>query len=174
MPANWPKGEDWSGRKAGSYKWFELQDPVRYADKFLLSKVVCPTLINKASFSVDDQKFFGNDKTTIIVTNKPVVLACLLNSAPIWWQMTRIAQTRQNGYYEVKPNYLRKLTFPRLSEANEIDLENMGEFVIEYAKVGDINGQKKYESLIDKYVAELFKLNEKELNIIRESVYECR
>jgi len=173
MPANRPKGEEWSGRKAGGYKWFELQDPVKYWKKFLLPKVVCPTLINKASFSVDDQQFFGNDKTTIIVTNKPVVLACLLNSAPIWWQMTRIAQTRQNGYYEVKPNYLRKLRFPVLSQANEIELENMGESVIQCVRGGDINGQKKFESLIDLYISKLFQLNDEEFSIIRDSVHEC-
>jgi hypothetical protein len=165
-PADWPSEKKWGGRKSGSYKWYELQDPVKYVNKFRMNKVVCPTLISEASFAVDEKSFLGNDKTTIIVSANPLVLACLLNSKPIWWQLTKIAQTRQNGYYEIKPVYLRRLFFPKINGQEEGELQKLGLSVLKAIESGDGNQQKIIEEKIDLFVANLFGLDEGDISII--------
>lgn len=139
---------------------------MKYADKFLVNKVMCPTLISEASFAVDENSFFGNDKTTIIVAPKPTVLACLLNSSIIWWQLTKIAQTRQNGYYEIKPVYLRRLFFPVIEKEEETQLEKYGKAIIKTIKSKDEIKKKSIEKEIDSFVAKLFKLNSEDLSVI--------
>lgn len=173
-PSDWPAGKKWCGRKPGTYKWYELQDPVNYASKFSDHKVVCPTLISEAKFAVDNSSFFGNDKTTIIVTNKPNVLACLLNSLPIWWQLTKIAQIRQNGYYEIKPTCLRRLIFPRLSNSDELQLDNLAHSAIKAVEIYDTIKQCEIEIQIDSFVADLFKLSANEVNVMKKSLNESR
>jgi adenine-specific DNA-methyltransferase len=173
-PSDWPAGKKWPGRKTGTYKWYELQDPVNYAAKFSDHKVVCPTLISEAKFAVDNSSFFGNDKTTIIVTNKPNVLACLLNSLPIWWQLTKIAQTRQNGYYEIKPTYLRRLIFPHLSHSDELQLDKLAHDAIKAVEISDVIKQREIEIQIDLFVAGLFKFNADEFDVIKKSLNESR
>ncbi len=39
-PKDWPINQTWQGRKAGSYKWYEIQDTVAYWEKFLEPKIV--------------------------------------------------------------------------------------------------------------------------------------
>ena len=169
-PGNWPKKKQWPGRKNGSYVWWQLQDPVVYSDLFLKPKVFCPTLIKGPSFCADRHGFYGTDKTTIIVCDQPEVLAAVLNSLPVWWQLTRIVPTRQNGYYEIKPNYLRRIVVPSLSNDQMAKLAKLALRAHEMVGSGRVAGISNIELSIDHIVAEAFGITETELEQLRESL----
>jgi type I restriction-modification system DNA methylase subunit/REP element-mobilizing transposase RayT len=109
-PRDW-QGSEWQGRKAGSYKWYELQDAVDYFTEFEKSKIIVPAIVQSASYLVDASGFYSNDKTSIIGVDDKALLA-VLNSKATDFFMHSIAATKQGGFYEYKPMYLVQLPIP--------------------------------------------------------------
>ncbi len=86
-PADWkPKEEDeeWPGRKPGIYKWYELQDPVDYHEKFEEPKIVYQVIQTHCSYALDEEGHYINDKAFTIPSGDLFLLACL-NSSLAWW-----------------------------------------------------------------------------------------
>ena len=82
-PRNWD-GSSWQGRKAGSYQWFETQDPIAYHADFSKPKVIYPNMTKYLPFYFDqDDHFFGNQKCFIITSDAENLLAltAVLNSS---------------------------------------------------------------------------------------------
>jgi type I restriction-modification system DNA methylase subunit len=115
-PRDW-KGENWPGRKAGSYQWYEIQDSVDYFIEFEKPKIIAPAIVNKATFAYDNQGFYSNDKTTIIPSNDLYLLG-VLNSAVTDYVIRQIASTKQGGYFEQKPMYISQLPICRINFDN--------------------------------------------------------
>jgi hypothetical protein len=86
-PRDW-QGEKWEGRKAGSYSWFETQDPVDYWEKFTEPKIVYQVIQFHPAYAYDDSGMLGNDKTFILPTGDLYLLG-VLNSPLIWWRNWR-------------------------------------------------------------------------------------
>jgi TaqI-like C-terminal specificity domain len=77
-------GEKWSGRKKGTYAWYELQDAVDYWQEFSKPKIIYKVIQFYASYAFDAEGRLGNDKTFIIPTDDPSLLV-ILNSPLMWW-----------------------------------------------------------------------------------------
>ncbi len=110
-PEDWKpkkKGEEWPGRKAGNYAWYEIQDTVDYWEEFEKPKIIVPSIVQRASYAWDDTGFYSNDKTSIIPTNDLYLLG-VLNSAVPDFVMHSISSTKQGGFFEYKPMYLTQL-----------------------------------------------------------------
>lgn len=60
-PSSWGETE-WTGRKAGSYQWFELQDPVDYWEIFESKKILYPDITWRQNFCYDESKAFPNNQ----------------------------------------------------------------------------------------------------------------
>lgn len=84
-PSDWPKKENWGGRKAGSYKWFETQDPVSYWSQFLKPKIVIQRIAVHPAFAVDACGYFCNDSAIFVPTTDNWLLG-VLNSPVVWWR----------------------------------------------------------------------------------------
>ena len=106
-PKDW-KGENWKGRKPGSYKWYEIQDAIDYHEEFEKPKIIVPAIVKSASYAFDREGFYSNDKTTIISTDDLYLLG-ILNSKIPDFVMHSISSTKQGGYFEYKPMYLEQL-----------------------------------------------------------------
>jgi type I restriction-modification system DNA methylase subunit/REP element-mobilizing transposase RayT len=117
-PNDWQGGE-WQGRKAGSYKWYELQDAVDYFAEFEKPKIIVPAIVQTASYLVDASGFYSNDKTSIIGVDDKALLA-VLNSKATDFFMHSIAATKQGGFYEYKPMYLVQLPIPSITNAEAL------------------------------------------------------
>lgn len=52
--------DKWPGRKAGSYKWFEIQDTVDYHEQFQRPKVLYPEFCDKPQFQLNESHYFNN------------------------------------------------------------------------------------------------------------------
>jgi len=118
-PKNW-KGSRWEGRKAGSYKWYEIQDTVDYYKVFEGPKITVPTITKNAAYSFDINGIYSNDKTSVIASEDFYLLG-LLNSKVCDFIMHMIASTKQDGYYEYKPMYLSQLPIRIIDFSNPTD-----------------------------------------------------
>lgn len=77
-------GKKWSGRKAGSYLWYELQDAVDYWREFEKPKIIYQVIQFHPAFAFDGEGRFSNDKTFILPTTNMALLASL-NAPVMWW-----------------------------------------------------------------------------------------
>jgi hypothetical protein len=86
-PDNWT-GVIWTGRKAGTYEWYEIQDSIEYWSKFEQPKLVYQEIQFHPSYCFDDDGFFTNNKCFILPSSDFYLLA-VLNSSLIWWHNWR-------------------------------------------------------------------------------------
>ncbi len=82
-PKSWV-GDNWPGRKGGSYKWYEIQDSVEYWMLFGSPKITYQEIQFHSWFSMDREEYLTNNKAFILPTGDLYMLA-VLNSPLIWW-----------------------------------------------------------------------------------------
>lgn len=90
-PENWQppkKDAKWPGRKAGTYRWYEIQDAVDYWPRFQNPKIIYQVIQYYPSFSFDAEGYFGNDKCFALPTSDQGLCATL-NSPLMWWHNWR-------------------------------------------------------------------------------------
>ena len=90
-PSEWQPasaGQKWSGRKEGSYAWYEIQDAVDYWQEFSKPKIVYQEIQFHPAYAFDNQGIFSNNKTFILTGERPELLATL-NSPLLWWHNWR-------------------------------------------------------------------------------------
>ena len=86
-PKDWDKenpGKKWHGRKAGAYAWYEIQDAVDYWEHFERPKIIYQVIQFHPAYALDEEGYFGNDKTFIIPSADRALLASL-NAPVTWW-----------------------------------------------------------------------------------------
>ncbi|MDO8842421.1 TaqI-like C-terminal specificity domain-containing protein, partial [Methanocalculus sp.] len=184
-PADW-KGDKWSGRKPGSYKWYELQDSIDYYKEFEKPKVIIPAIVRSASYAFDKEGFYSNDKTSIIPTNDLYLLG-ILNSKVSDVFIYNISSTKQGGYYEYKPMYVSQIPIHPIDPTNPDDIARHDRIVSLVGRILDLNTKvggvreaharellvRQIEAIdaeIDKEVYELYGLTEEEIRIVEEAV----
>jgi hypothetical protein len=161
-----PKGntdKNWSGRKAGTYQWYEIQDAVDYYEEFEKPKIIVPAIVKGASYAYDKSKFYSNDKTTIIPTYDLTLLA-QLNSKVIDFFFKSIASTKQNGYFEYKPVYLNQLP---IIPGIEKELSPLVDQILQGKS--DLTGE--LEKNIDDIMYAVYEINEKERELVENSIF---
>jgi len=147
------------GRKAGSYRWFEIQDNVAYWAEFEKPKIIVPAITDKANYGIDICGFYSNDKTSICVTEEYLYVGAVLNSMPAAWCIEQTAATRQGGFLEFKPMYVSQIPIPNADESQRAAIEMLAEYCIalkESKTVGATVQLGFWEQTIDALVFELF------------------
>jgi NOL1/NOP2/fmu family ribosome biogenesis protein len=183
-PKGW-KGKKWKGRKTGSYKWYEIQDAVDYYEEFEKPKIIIPAIVKAGSYLLDENKFYSNDKTSIIPI-RDLYLLGLLNSKTLDYVIHSISSTKQGGYYEYKPMYLHQLPIriidvQRKSEKSCHDkmISLVNSILALNKKLAEANTEHDRNVLqrqiaatdgqIDRLVYELYGLTEEEMAIVENS-----
>ncbi|HKM63455.1 MAG TPA: Eco57I restriction-modification methylase domain-containing protein [Acidisphaera sp.] len=82
-PADW-RGDNWQGRKPGSYHWWEIQDNVAYFESFERPKIIYQEIQFHPAYSIDARGHYLNNKGFMIGSADPFLLAAL-NSPLLWW-----------------------------------------------------------------------------------------
>lgn len=113
-PKNW-KGATWEGRKPGSYRWYEVQDPVDYWPLFAESKLVYQDITWRPSFCIDTKGTFVNNTIYFIPTADLWVLA-VLNSAVGWWYAWRMAQHGKDEALRYFNTFVEQFPIPEPTE----------------------------------------------------------
>ncbi len=125
-PADWPIGTDWSGRKAGNYRWYEIQDSVDYYAAFDQPKIFWPELAKQPRFSWDTSGAYINNKGYISPVDESWLLG-VLNSRSLWFVIMRtclgLGERAGMERYQLFAQYISRLPIPvaSLPEREVID-----------------------------------------------------
>lgn len=116
QPRDWPRGKDWSGRKPGSYKWYEIQDETAYFEKFEEIKIVSTKISLRPTFMLDTQgHYLGNTSYLLVPTVDPFLLLGILNSDVFQVYAKEVFPGKQNDWYEIQPKGLEDFPIPDVS-----------------------------------------------------------
>ncbi|HZH29915.1 MAG TPA: TaqI-like C-terminal specificity domain-containing protein [Pyrinomonadaceae bacterium] len=119
-PKGW-KGQEWKGRKPGSYQWYEIQDTVDYYTEFENTKILWPGISAEVTaFALDEQGYYGNDNTQLIITQDRYLLG-LLNSRLLRFVLTSICDKVQGGFYRLKISYIEQLPIRTINFSDAAD-----------------------------------------------------
>ncbi len=152
-------GQRGPGRKPGSYKWYEPQDPVAYHEQFAHPKIIFNRFINSPTFAYDKSGAYHNDACFFTVPPTPAV-AAIVNSAVGWWLLSHLCTPLQNGYLQVFVQFLEQLPIPPLTE--EMD-KRLSQHVETLAK-GDIDPHAEVD--IDTVVFDAYGLSATERKLV--------
>jgi type I restriction-modification system DNA methylase subunit len=108
-PADWNEEIKWKGRKAGSYRWYEIQDTVDYFERFEETKILWPGISAEVTaFALDSEKYYGNDNNQLIVTDSKYALG-ILNSSVSRFFLRSVCDKVQGGFYRLKMIYVEQI-----------------------------------------------------------------
>ncbi len=102
----------WSGRKPGSYAWFELQDPVGPLVRSRSPRLLYQDIQTSPACCLDPSGDLVPDTTVWILPSADPVLLALLNSPLYAWYARRRFPPALNGAVRPKLAYLRLLPVP--------------------------------------------------------------
>lgn len=142
-PADWQGGR-WPGRKAGRYKWFEIQDAVDYHELFEGPKIIYQVIQHLSAFALDDEDFFLNDKGFFLPTDDAWLLAAL-NSPLMWWHNWRHLPHMLNESLTTLGVKMEALPIAEPSEAHRELAEKSVPRLVELAK----DDQRARRALLD-------------------------
>ncbi len=179
-------GEDWEGRKAGTYKWYEIQDSIDYFQEFEKPKIISPAIIKKASYCYDESGVYSNDKTSIIAS-KDLYLLGIISSSTADYFLHSIASTKQGGYFEYKPMYINQIPIRSVNVGNGAEFDLKQDIVHSVETLLQLNKEKQsatlqtkmeqlqtridyHEDKINEAVYQLYGLTAEEIKIIEDSV----
>jgi hypothetical protein len=147
-----PKGWTgaWSGRKPGSYEWFEIQDNVAYWSIFEKKKIVSNKVTDKPNFSIDTSKSYLANTAYCFEARETEFIAGILNSSTLHYVAKRVFADKEGGFYEVQPAALLDLPIPSCRD------EDKGLFVAVVNALVAGADRPRLEALINAFVYELF------------------
>lgn len=124
-PADLDAYRSWPGRKAGAYKWYEIQDSTDYYKEFDKPKIFWPDIAKLPRFSWDETGKYGNDKGFIITGGDPALLA-ILQSRVTWFAISQICvplRLRAGLWqFQTKSQFVNRLPIPNLTDADRAAL----------------------------------------------------
>lgn len=139
------------GRKAGSYRWFEIQDNVAYFEDFETMKIVYPRTNNQCNFQLDSSGFYLSDNNFYIKSESKTLLG-ILNSKLVFYYLKSICTTLQGGYFDFRRDKIDTIPLPK-------DLTSITK--IEDLVKGQLNSNRSLSSILQKlstYVSSQYQL----------------
>jgi hypothetical protein len=140
-PLDWDDNETWTGRKAGSYKWYEIQDQVAYYREFEKPKIFWAEIAKLPRFSIDRECFFSNNSCYFATSpNLPIMtLLALMQSRVHWFYISQIAipLRLRAGLWQYKQfkQFIERLPIPDLHAAQESELATIAETITSTARL---------------------------------------
>jgi hypothetical protein len=127
-PKDWDTNKEWHGRKAGSYKWYETQDPVDYYQIFEKSKIIWPGIGKFPRFSWDDSSLLVNDAGFFLIPTDRSLLG-ILQSRVSWFCITKLCASlgERNDLirYQQKIQFIRNLPIPQLTAEQQNQISRL-------------------------------------------------
>jgi hypothetical protein len=126
-PDDWDPSKKWAGRKAGGYRWYEIQDTVDYWQGFEKPKIVWPDISKLPRFSMDtDRRYLGN--TGYIIPGGDYYLLGVLASWSTWFFISKTAQPLRlradRWQYRLIAQFMEKVPIP---DAPEVERRAVGD-----------------------------------------------
>jgi len=149
-------------RKAGSYKWYEIQDNITYWQEFEKPKIYYQEIATYQSFTWDNTGSFSNNKTFLIPEASYYLLA-LLNSRITWYFLDQVTVKMAGGAYAMQTIYVSQIPIPPASEADKQPIKQLVQRCL------DARGQgvEAWEAEIGDRVAHIYGLSADDLKVIQ-------
>ncbi len=152
-----PKGYNdadgqWAGRRAGDYRWYELQDNIPDSMMLTLSKtkIIYQELAWFSEFALDDTELVPNNTAYLISTGDPELLVNL-NSPMMWWYMWRTAQHGKDEVLRLFTEYFVNIPIARYSAASSQDLRTLTEEAVRQTDLGRTFEVEVQETIGDRF-----------------------
>lgn len=117
--------DNFTRRKSGSYKWYEIQDNVAYWQEFEQPKIIIPASINNVEYAPDSLGYYSNDTTLICIPKDINYTLEILNSSLVWWFIQQIAASRQGRFFELKPAYVSQIPIINATKPQRTAIEKL-------------------------------------------------
>jgi len=158
------------GRKAGNYKWHDIQDNVAYWEEFEKPKIIYPNICKRNEFAWDESGYYTNQKAFIIPCNDKTLLA-ILNSSVMTFLFDKLLPKLQGDFYEPSSIFMKDFPIPTATEVEQKAIETLVGYVLHLtAALKDIPSSGKefmasaddqlmlsyFEQIIDAAVMELY------------------
>lgn len=180
-PKNW-KGGVWTGRKPGTYQWYEIQDTIDYYNEFEKPKIIYPNICKKPEFTLVDNNFYTNQKCFIISLPDKYLLG-ILNSSVAFFLFRSILPKLRGDFYEPSYVYFKDFPIPIIDDSNPTDKARHDSIVQAVDRMLTLHSKQKAaltahektmlqrqiettDRQIDQIVYELYGLGQEEINII--------
>jgi hypothetical protein len=150
----------------GDY-WWELR-ACDYYGEFEKEKIIIPAIIQRPQSIIDSFCHYSNDKTTIVGSNKLMLLA-LLNSFATDFFMQNISSTKQGGFFEYKPVYIAQIPIPSALPEQQSAIESLVVRILDAKRADPSADTAALEAEIDRHVYTLYGLTEAEIALVEGS-----
>lgn len=158
-------GNEWFGRKSGTYEWFEIQDNTAYYKEFDKDKIIWGEIADKPKFCFDNKQFYG-DATLFILTGKSLkYLLSILNSKLSEWYFNQISTTTGMGTNRWKKYKIEQLPIKKIEEKEQKPFIKLVDEILEKKKLGQET--EDLENKIDAMVYRLYDLTDEEIAIVK-------
>ncbi|MEK0189178.1 TaqI-like C-terminal specificity domain-containing protein, partial [Microcoleus anatoxicus] len=147
-----------TGRKAGTYKWYEIQDNVAYWQEFEQPKILYQEIATYQAFAWDESGAYSNNKT-FLIPNSSFYLLSLLNSKIVWFFLSNITSKLQGGAYAMQTPYISQIPIPNAQPQEKLAIETLVNYIIYLtAELKDIpsHGEKMVATAEDKLMLSYF------------------
>jgi hypothetical protein len=128
-PPGWR--DAWHGRKPGSYRWYELQDPVGRLVRARSPRLLYQDIQTAPACAIDRSGDLVPDTTVWLLPSDDRYLLAVLNSPFYGWYAQRRFPPALNGAVRPKLEYIRNLPIATPSAAQRAEIEHMVEQRIE-------------------------------------------
>ena len=146
-------GGTWSGRKAGNYKWYELQDAVDYFDLFEKNKIVVHRYMFHPSFCLVSGGMYINDASAFLPTADPWILA-VLNSPCFWYYAFKAYPHKKDETIAMDQQCVNAAPIPAASVAIREQAEAVVTKLIDMKKADDSSRAAVLDALRMQYAVE--------------------
>lgn len=111
-----------TGRKPGSYRWYEIQDTTEFFSYFQCPKIIWPDIAKRPRFVVESNSAFLDATCCMIPLNDPYLLGILASWAT-WFLISKSCQPlRLRGdrwQYRLKKQWIARLPIPQPEEGDK-------------------------------------------------------
>jgi hypothetical protein len=121
-PMGWNATAAWKGRKAGNYKWYEIQDAVDYWREFSKPKLLIQRIAFHSRIALSTGEEYVNDSAIILPEADLWLLACL-NSAAIWYLAFRTFPHKKDEALAMDIPYVESLPIVAPADKTRAEVE---------------------------------------------------
>jgi len=121
----------WTGRKPGSYRWHELQDPVGPLVASRRPRLLYQDIQTEPACALDRTGAYVPDTTVWMLPTDDLAVLAILNSSLYGWYARRRFPPALNGAVRPKRDYIRMLPIARSRELHAVDDASVDEAVFD-------------------------------------------
>ncbi|HWR20344.1 MAG TPA: TaqI-like C-terminal specificity domain-containing protein, partial [Verrucomicrobiae bacterium] len=152
LEKRWDKGKYWWELRACDY-YAEFEKPtIRYQ-----------VIATYQQFAFTNEPYLSNDKTWIIPTDDPTLVA-ILNSKLAWWFLDHIVAKLQGGAFELRSTYVEQIPVPAIDNKDRRALTEHAKFIL--AAPDDTGAVAEHEQAINEIVYRLYGLTDHEIALV--------